>query len=85
MATLSEITDILDRSGERHSNTKVIALVVIMAELVLVYLTRILKLGDFGSGEVVVLLSLLAASFGQRLLMAFWKIRGANGGNNVPK
>jgi len=80
MKSISEIADVLDQSGEKHSNTKVMTLVVIVGELglwgALKFTDRVLTATD-----AAFLISLVIAAYSIRALLAFVraKTNGVNG------
>lgn len=83
MASISEITDLFDKSGETHSNTKVMSLIVIASEIVL---WAVLKLAgkSISWEDVALLVSLVIATQSVRALLAFWRGRANGSGNGTP-
>lgn len=83
MPSISEITDLYDKSGEAHSNTKVMSLIVIAGILVL---WGALKFAgkEITWPDVFLLVSLVIAAQSVRALLAFWRARTNGNGNGTP-
>lgn len=81
--SLSEILDLADEGGAKHSNSKVALFVVTAAVLVswgiLKYFGK-----DITWPDVALLVSLILAAGSIRALLAFWKIRANGGSPNGP-
>lgn len=82
VASISEITDLYDKSGEAHSNSKVMSLIVIGSEIVL-WATLKFTGKSISWEDVALLVSLVIATQSVRALLAFWR-GGKPNGNGAP-
>jgi len=82
MKSISEITDLLDQDGVRHSNTKVMTLIVIVGEL---GLWAGLKFTDrtLTTTDAAFLIALVLATYSARALLAFLRAKTNGNGNGV--
>lgn len=82
MKSLSEVTDLLDRDGDKHSNTKVMTFIVIVGELslwgALKFTGRVLTVTD-----ATFLIALVAATYGARYFIAVLRAKVNGNGNGT--
>lgn len=80
MKSISELTDLLDQDGEKHSNSKVMTLLVIVTELGLWGGLKFTD-RDLTATDAAFLISLVIAAYSIRALLAFVRARVNGNGN----